>query len=82
MLPGQQVDGPDSGRKTAIYFILDPLKTMSKQNPPPLFRAFNSSLPRCYDNLIIVCRSCTIVYFPVKMSGKIKCDRGVFWLGF
>lgn len=84
----QQVGGPDKDQKNLHLFnpgfpdLRGDPKTMSKQNPPPPFRAFDSSLPRCYDNLIIACRSCTIVYFPVKMSGKIKCERGVFWLGF
>lgn len=55
---------------------------MSKQNPPPLLRAVNSSLPRCYDNLIIVYRACTIVYFPAKMSGKIKYERCVLLAEF
>lgn len=50
---------------------------MSKRNPPPLLGAVNSSLPRCYDNLIIVYSARVIVYFPAKISGKIKCERGV-----
>lgn len=57
-------------------------RNMSKQKPPPLLRAVNSSLPRCYDNLIIVHGACTIVYFPAKMSGKIKCEGGGFLAEF
>lgn len=57
-------------------------RNVSKQNPPPLLRAVTSSLPRCYDNLILVYRACTIVYFLAKTSGKIKCEGGVFLAEF
>lgn len=91
MLPGLQVAVADNSRTAEknihlFNLVLADLRVdrrnVSKQIPPPLLRAVNSSLPRCYDNLIIVYLACTIVYFLAKMSGKIKCEGGVFLAEF
>lgn len=71
MLPGLQVDGADNSRTAEknihlFHLVLADLgvdrRNVSKQKPPPLLRAVDPSLPRCYDNLIIVYHACAIVY--------------------